>query len=196
MPVSMRLTRRHPRWALAALACAAIVSCTGSGGALSDAIPASPGAGLPGGLITEQPLDAPGLSSATPADPVALKAFLGTASFQSAYTRIWGSSEDYVTMIAARFDTGAHATGLVSLERKQVTGHRTFVADYAKIPGSFVFVLSGQTRSGGHPVLCNGVWFAVASDAVEVLACGNKPAYASSMEALADREYQKLQAGT
>jgi hypothetical protein len=175
-----------------------LAACAGGpadgGPGLSDLLPATPGAGLPGTLVTQQNLDASEAASALPSDSTATAGELASHGFREGYIRIWGTRSNYATMAVLSFDGVAQASAFRDFERAgMAAGVNTYVAAHAGIPGSFVFVITSPTKQApsGDPVFCNGVWFALQDYAFESLACGATPAWATQVEQVAQAEYAR-----
>lgn len=183
--------------ALLAAACTGGDQGTSSGGSagLADFLPAAPGSGLPSQVETQQVLDVDAASTAVPTPADATKTELLSLSYKTGYGRIWGTSTDYVTMLALAFPSAAGAASFAAFEREGMTGaQNTFVTSHAGIPGSFVFVISSPTEASGNQnsEICNGVWFAYRANAYESLACGTLPNWATQIEQATQNLYQRV----
>ncbi|HEX6487360.1 MAG TPA: hypothetical protein VF137_00605 [Candidatus Dormibacteraeota bacterium] len=187
-----------------AVAALLVTACTGAdqgassqdtSAGLADFLPAAPGSGLPSQVETQQVLDIDTASTAVPTPADATKAELLNLRYKAGYGRIWGTSTDYVTMLALAFPSPDGAAGFAAFERQGLTGaQNTFVTSHADIPGSFVFVISSPTQASGNEnsEICNGVWFAYHANAYESLACGTLPNWATQIEQAAKNLYQRV----
>jgi hypothetical protein len=178
------------------MAPALLSACNGSG-AGTGGYPAAPGAvllhqlpaELPQHQATARELAADDVASATPADPAKVKGFLSGSSFGAGYIRIWTQDPDYVTLMALAFSRPADAQRMVQLEVAELkTSVNTYVTEHKELPGSYVFVISSQTRSGGKTVICEGVWLPSGNYAIETLTCSERGAWATWAERLAQQE--------
>jgi hypothetical protein len=193
----MKKHRRYGLPLLASAVCVFAVACAGgagdAGAAVSDLLPATPGAGLPATLVTEQRLDVGEAASALPSDSSATSAELSSRGYREGYIRIWGSRSNYATMVILSFGKPSQAAAFRDFERSSMSaGVNTYVTAHAGIPGSFVFVITAPTKQAisSDPVFCNGVWFALQDYAFESLACGGTPAWATRVEQVAQTEYE------
>jgi hypothetical protein len=181
---------------LASMTCAAVVACGGGGDAgpgLSDLLPATPGAGLPAAVVTQEQLDDGEAASALPTDSTATLAELRSVAFRGGYIRIWGGRSNYATMAVLSFGNMSEAAAFREFEHSGIAaGANTYVTAHPGIPGSFVFVITAPTKQSvaADPVFCNGVWFAFGAYAFESLACGATPAWATQVEQVAQAEYR------
>lgn len=129
-------------------------------------------------------------AQATPLRPEAVRAYLQRSGYRGAYARIWRHNASYVTVLAYDFVGDSQASGMVDLEVKGLkTAANTYVGDHKGIPSSSVFVIGGSTRYGNHSVICEGIWFAVRTDAFDVMTCSDVPSWATEAESLAQTQY-------
>jgi hypothetical protein len=166
-------------------------------GAVSDLLPDSPGADLPAKVESEQALDLAQAGSALPSDHAATAKELGSLQFNTGYARVWGTATDFVTMIALGFPSASSAAALVDFERRDLGGaQNAFITSHKDIPGSYVFAISSTTPSSGsqNAEICNGVWFAYRAYALESLACGTTPSWATQIEEAAKGLYERARA--
>jgi hypothetical protein len=148
---------------------------------------------LPQTIATARALSSNDVATATPADPARVGRFLGAASFRGAYVRVWKQDPDYVTLLAVAFDQPADAVKFVQLEKDDLSkGTNTYVTPHEQIPGSYVFVIHGQTRAGEHSVICEGVWLPAGRYAIETLTCSSTGAWATWAEQLAQQESDQV----
>ena len=132
-------------------------------------------------------------SSATPADPGAVRAFLQSVSWRGAQIRVWVQGSSYAEDIGYAFASTADAGRFQGLEvgaLKQVS--TDYVYSMApQVPGGEGFILYSQTRVGGRNVFCNGAWVLVGTDVFELLTCGATPQDGSLATALAVQQLQR-----
>lgn len=115
-------------------------------------------------------------SSATPADPSAVHAFLSATSWRGAFVRVWTHGTGYAEDIGFAFADNADAQRFAGFEVAALTSVATdYVFADNEIPGGKRFILYSQTRIGNKNVFCNGVWFPYQDDAFELLTCGATP---------------------
>jgi hypothetical protein len=170
--------------ALLSGACSADTASGNSSG-LSDLLPSAPGYGLPGNVLSEQVLDVGEASRALSSDQTATATELASVHYRSGFARVWGTATDYATMTVLAMGTTADAADFVAFEKKSLSAaQNTFVTEHSGIAGSFVFVISSPTQASGNQnsEICNGVWFAYRGYALESLACGSRPSWATQVE--------------
>lgn len=132
-------------------------------------------------------------SSATPADPGTVRAFLQAASWRGAQVRVWTQGSSYVEDVAFAFASTTDAGRLQALE---ISALRSFAGNYVyslapQIPDGQGFILYSQTRVGGKNVFCSGAWITVGSDAFELLQCGATPQDGTLATSLAVQQLQR-----
>ncbi len=152
-------------------------------------------AGLPQTLAVSHDLAQSDLDSATPADPATVDGFLSHSSFNSASVRIWTQGSNYVTLLAVAFDHTGDATRMVQtvVDNLQASVN-TYVTPHQGLPGSYTFVISGNTRAAAKNVICEGVWLPDGHYAIETLTCSDLGAWATLAEELAKQESDRVKA--
>lgn len=186
--------------AVAARALAAGCAALLLGGCDSAAAPAAdplaallsvlPPAGYTASATATGPLDLDAARQSTPADPALLGAELGRDGFDHGYARVWVSGGNFVTFEVLRLHGAAQAQSVVRLERQQLAGAQGyFTSGDPALPGSVAYTMYGTTRSGGHDVFCQGVWFPMARDVYGVTTCSPQPAGGTEVEELAEQQY-------
>lgn len=132
-------------------------------------------------------------SSATPADPGAVRAFLQAATWRGAQIRVWVRGTDYAEDIAFAFASASDAARFQTLEIGALQSTKTdYVYSLApQIPGGQGFILYSQTRVGGRNVFCNGAWLTHDTDVFEILTCGATPQDGTLATALAVQQLQR-----
>ena len=160
----------------------AVLSSVGSGYAI-------PSSGPNGALSVDQ------VASATPASPSAVKQRLAGPDFAGAFERVWRRQDEFVTIIVLGFVTQAKASAFAAFEVQSIAASGTaevFPAGLA--PDEHVFTFAGATRASSKTTqFCQGAWFAVQTDAVEVTHCSpDRPAYPNDLIDLANQELNHI----
>ena len=131
-------------------------------------------------------------SSATPADPASVRAFLQAAAWRGTIARVWVRGQDYAEDIGFAFATAAEAERFVTFEVGALKSSATnYVYPFPQVTGGEAFILYSQTRAGGKNVFCNGVWLMFNENAFEVLTCGAVPQDGQLAASLATSQFQR-----
>lgn len=130
----------------------------------------------------------------TAADAGDKRRFLETSGFQGGYSRVWTKGDDYVTALAHEFSSDRGAKRLVAFEIAQLSDTSTERFTVNDIAGARGYILSGVKRKGQDPVFCQGVWFAVSTQAFGVSTCGAQPNTTATAERLAVEQYERASA--
>lgn len=131
-------------------------------------------------------------SSATPADPAAVHAFLQSSSWRGTVVRVWVSGQDYAEDIGFAFASAGDAQRFAQLEVDALRASPTnYVYTVPQIPAAQAFILYSQTRVGGRNVFCNGIWFPFQAQTFELLTCGAVPQDGQLAISLATAQLQR-----
>jgi hypothetical protein len=135
-------------------------------------------------------LDLESAAASTPADPARLSRELSGDGFDHGWAQVWVKGGNFITYEVLRLRGAAQTSRVVALERSALQGAQGYVVTALQaVPGSVEYTMFGTTRSGGHDVFCQGVWFAVSRDVYGVTTCSPLPAGAAVVEQLATAQY-------
>lgn len=182
-----------------------LAACEGGSGTPSSAVqPASGPSGIllpgpPPGFASkiDSGLTLQTASAATPAQPGATQQALSSGGYSAGQERIWLKGSEYVTAIVLQFSTEVDAANFVRFELTQIgSSPAATESSYSAIPGAGAFSLYGLTRKGSTQSFCQGVWFAAAQNAFELMDCAGAPRYPDLVDKLAQQQYARATGGS
>lgn len=148
--------------------------------------PYSPGLGPGSG-----PLDLEQATVATPADAETMRAALGEAGFQGAYSRVWMGERDRVVALVYELLTDVGAREIVELQRREIAVRGGVVYSDEAVPQGFAFRVGGMTPGDAEaPLFCQGYWFSARQLAFLIQSCGPGPGSTDLPRELARRQIE------